>query len=357
MSGPGGGGFASRLAAAGPRGRSVTLMEVCGTHTTVARRSGLRSLLPDGVRLLAGPGCPVCVTPVGFVDHAVALAREPAVTVATYGDLLRVPGSTSTLELERAAGRDVRVVYSALDALALAAAEPSRLVVLLGVGFETTAPTAAAAIVEADAQGLDGFLVLSAHRLVPPAMEALLAEGAVSIDGFLAPGHVSAVIGLAPYGFVAERHGKPVVVAGFEPEEMLSAIELLLAMVAAGRAAVVNAYGRAVRDRGNERAMALVERVFAPGPARWRGLGVLPGSGLEIRDRYARHDAARRVEIELEPPVEPEGCRCGEVLRGLVEPESCGLFGRACRPESPVGACMVSSEGACAAAFRYGRAR
>jgi hydrogenase expression/formation protein HypD len=289
------------------------------------------------------------------VDHAIAICREPAVAIASYGDLLRVPGSSSSLERERASGRDVRVVYSALDALAMAASEPRTLVVFLGVGFETTAPTAAAAIVEAAARGLDNFAVLGAHRLVPPALEALLADPALRVDAFLAPGHVSAIIGLEPYRFVAERHRRPVVVAGFEPEEMLLGIEALLRQVGDGRAEVENAYGAVVRPAGNPRARALLDRVLEPCGSRWRGIGEIPASGLAIRDELARHDAAKRVVVEVEEPSEPAGCRCGEVLKGVISPEECGLFAERCAPETPVGACMVSSEGSCAAAYRYGR--
>lgn len=358
MSGPGR-GWAERLAALRPEGGSATLMEVCGTHTMTARRAGLHGLLPEGVRLLSGPGCPVCVTPVGYIDHAVALAREPGVVVASFGDLLRVPGSSSSLERARAEGGSVAVVYSPLDALELAAGEPSRLVVFLGVGFETTAPTVAAAVLDARARGLANFTVLSAHRLIPPALEALLGprgEGSgLRIDGFLAPGHVSAIIGVEPYRFVAEAHGRPVVVAGFEPEDMLLGIESVLRQLVEGRAEVENGYRRAVRDEGNPRARALLDQVFEPADREWRGLGTIAQSGLAFRPELAEHDAARRLELELEPPREPKGCRCGEILRGEAIPEDCPLFGGACAPDHPVGACMVSNEGACSAAFRYGR--
>ena len=350
------GGWAGRLAAIRPRS-GATLMEVCGTHTVTARRAGIHSLLPEDVRLLSGPGCPVCVTPVGYIDHAVALCREPGVTVATFGDLVRVPGSTSSLERARAEGGDVRVVYSALDALELAGREPERIVVFLGVGFETTSPTVAAALLEAADRGIDGFTVLSAHRLIPPALEALLPPGdtELRIDGFLAPGHVSTIIGVEPYRFVAERHGRPVVVAGFEAEDMLLGIDALLRQLSGGRSEVENVYRRAVRTEGNPTARGVLERAFEPVDCEWRGLGAIPASGLAVRPELARHDAARRVDVEIEPPVEPKGCLCGVILRGEAQPEDCPLFGRACSPERPVGACMVSSEGACSAAHRFGR--
>lgn len=340
----------------------AVLMEVCGTHTMTARRAGIHSLLPEGVRLLSGPGCPVCVTPITYIDHAIALSRLPGVAVASFGDLLRVPGSTSSLEEARAAGGDVRLVYSALDALELAHQEPTRLVVFLGVGFETTAPTTAAAVSEAYAQRMRNFTVLSAHRLIPPALQALLAPDAraradppLRIDGFLAPGHVSAIIGTEPYQFIARQYHRPVVVAGFEPEEMLLAIELLLRQLSEGRAEVENGYRQAVRENGNPAARAVLARVFAPVAATWRGLGTLEASGLALRSDFAEHDAALRMKVDVEPPREVRGCCCGSILRGEVEPEDCPLFGLACTPEQPLGACMVSSEGACCAAFQFRR--
>jgi hydrogenase expression/formation protein HypD len=300
----------------------------------------------------------VCVTPVDFVDHAVALATTRGVVVATFGDMLRVPGSRTSLERARARGADVRVVYSPLDALALARADRRTLIAFVAVGFETTAPTTAAAVVAAEGEGLDNFTVLCAHRLVPPALEALLAhDDELRVDAFLAPGHVSAIIGSGPYGFIARDHARPVVIAGFEPEDILHGIERLLALRRAGRAVVENGYRRAVRDEGNAAALALLARVFAPVDAPWRGLGVVPASGLALGRDFACHDAARRVEVDVAPPREPEGCRCGDVLTGRLDPEGCHLFGSPCSPASPVGACMVSSEGACRAAHEYGGRR
>ncbi len=349
-------GWAKRLAANGPEG-GATLMEVCGTHTVTARRAGIHSLLPEGVRLLSGPGCPVCVTPIGYIDHAVALAQHPEVVIATFGDLIRVPGSTSSLERARAQGGSVNVVYSAVDALEMAAEMPSKKVVFLGVGFETTAPTVAAALLEAVERGLTSFTVLSAHRLIPPALEALLGSDGdgLRIDGFLAPGHVSTIIGVEPYRFVAERQSRPVVVTGFEAEDMLLGIDALLRQLGEGRAEVENAYKRAVRDEGNPTARELMLRAFAPTDCTWRGLGTIPGSGLALRPELAEHDAALRFEVEIEEPIEPSGCLCGTILRGEAGPEDCALFGGTCSPEHPVGACMVSSEGACSAAYRFGR--
>lgn len=341
-------------------GRSIRLMEVCGTHTMTAFRSGLRSLLPPNVALLAGPGCPVCVTPDDFVDQAIAIARRPDAIITTFGDLLRVPGTESSLERERARGADIRVVYSPLDALALAAKHPGRKIVFLGVGFETTAPTVAWAIRKAACDGHANFLVLSAHRTMPPAMAALLRGGEVAIDGFLCPGHVSAIIGTRPYAFICRDYSLPCVVAGFEADDMLAAIEMLLKQLAEKRAQVENQYTRGVSADGNLEAQAIMEEVFEPCDAEWRGLGTIAASGLRIRAAYRAHDAqvvlAPRQAPTTRPCVRPAkrpACLCGDVLRGAKLPTACTLFRTVCTPDTPVGACMVSSEGACAAYYRY----
>lgn len=336
-------------------GRSIRLMEVCGTHTMTAFRSGLRSLLPANVALLSGPGCPVCVTPDDYVDRAIAIARRPDAIITTFGDLLRVPGTESSLERERAKGADIRVVYSALDALALAKKQPDRKIVFLGVGFETTAPTVAWSIRQAERDGLGNFLVLSAHRTMPPAMSALLQGGEVAIDGFLCPGHVSAIIGLRPYEFICRDFSLPCVVAGFEADDMLAAIAMLFKQMAEGRAQVENQYTRGVSAEGNSEAQAIMAEVFEPCDAEWRGLGVIPSSGLGIRAAYRAHDA--QTVFKPKPcakSVKRFACLCGDVLRGAKLPTACTLFRTACTPETPVGACMVSSEGACAAYYRYG---
>jgi len=343
-------------------GRRLTFMEVCGTHTMAAARSGLRNALPEKIRLISGPGCPVCVTPVGYVDHALALAARPEVTVATFGDLVRVPGSVRSggeggppsLDRARAGGADVRVVYSPLDALALARDLTGREVVFLGVGFETTAPAIAAALKQAQDEGLGNFSVLGAHKTVPEAMGVLASADDLALDGFLCPGHVSVVLGPEPYEPLAAEHGIPCVIAGFEPVEILRGLVALVAQAAGGVARVENCYGGAVRPGGNPKARAVMEEVFQPADAEWRGIGVIPHSGLEIREAYAGLDAARRFEVSLPEPVEPAGCRCGEVLRGVLDPADCPLFGTACTPEDPQGACMVSSEGSCAARYHYG---
>jgi len=328
----------------------LTFMEVCGTHTMSIARYGLRELLPEGMRLVSGPGCPVCVTAMADLDRVVALARLPEVTLATFGDLIRVPASRTTLAAARAAGADVRVVYSARDAVQIAADEPDRQVVFAGIGFETTAPTIAASLLEARARGLANFSVLSMHKTMPLPLKALLELGETPISGFLLPGHVSVITGTACYEFLAQDYGVAGVVAGFEPHDVLRA---LLRLVRQTRPAIEIEYGRAVRPEGNVVAQRLMEQVFAPGDADWRGLGVIPGSGLALRPEYADADAALRFVVAVEPPLEPAGCRCGEVLRGVTDPADCALFGARCTPEDPVGACMVSSEGACAARYRY----
>ncbi|HOT22967.1 MAG TPA: hydrogenase formation protein HypD [Thermoleophilia bacterium] len=329
---------------------ALTYMEVCGTHTMAIARFGLRDLLPSGMRLISGPGCPVCVTATADLDKAVALARLPEVTLTTFGDLVRVPASRSSLAAARAAGADVRVVYSARDAVEIAAAEPDRQVVFAGIGFETTAPTVAAALLEAQARGLSNFCVLSMHKTMPLALKALLELGETDITGFILPGHVSVVTGSGCYEFLAREYGVGGAIAGFEAYDVLQALLLLVRQT---EPAITIEYGRAVRPEGNVVAQRLMAQVFEPCDADWRGLGVIPGSGLRIRDGFAAFDAERRFTVDAGEPLEPTGCRCGEVLRGVLDPAACGLFGRRCTPEDPIGACMVSSEGACAARYRY----
>lgn len=332
--------------------RPMTFMEVCGTHTMALARFGIRSLLPASMRLVSGPGCPVCVTPNRFLDHAIALARVKDVTLCTFGDMMRVPGSTSSLECERAAGRDIRVVASTLDALDIARRSPGREVVFLGIGFETTAPTVAASICRAAAEGMKNYSVLSAHKLVPPALDALLA-GPVELDGFLLPGHVSAIIGARAYRSLLERHGKAGAIAGFEPTDILEGLLDLVKQRTGASSEVHTSYRRAVSEEGNPKAQALMKDVFETCDADWRGIGTIPRSGLAIREGYADVDAARRFRVTIEPTVEPAGCRCGEILTGRITPDECPLFRTSCTPDHPVGACMVSSEGTCAAHHTY----
>lgn len=332
--------------------RPMTFMEVCGTHTMALARFGIRRLLPPTIRLVSGPGCPVCVTANNYLDHAIALARRPGTTISTFGDMMRVPGSTSSLDREHATGADIRVVFGTLDALAFARAHPDREVVFLGVGFETTAPTVAASILAAAREELANYSVLCAHKVVPPALAALLA-GPVKLDGFLLPGHVSAIIGAAAYRPLFENQSIAAAIAGFEPTDMLQALLTLATQVAENRPSLHTDYARAVSEEGNAKALAMLEEVFEPCDESWRGLGPIPGSGLKIRDAFRRFDAARRFSVEVEPTVEPANCRCGEVLTGAIRPRQCPLFGESCTPEHPIGACMVSSEGTCAASYTY----
>lgn len=335
-------------------GSPMRLMEVCGTHTASVSRSGLRSLLAGSVSLVSGPGCPVCVTPDGYVDAAIELGQKPGVILTTFGDMIRVPGRNSTLEKERAKGADVRIVYSPLDAVALAASTPDREIVFLGVGFETTAPTIGGAIRTASERGLRNFSVLSSVRTIPEAMSLLVQDPEIRIQGFLCPGHVSVIIGTEPYRFLAEKHGIPCVICGFEPLDILLAISMLLRQRKEGVARVENAYPRGVSPGGNRKAREMIAEVFEPCDTGWRGIGIIPGSGLRIRDRYAAFDAERRHGVPVVFSQTPTPCRCGDVLKGKILPTDCPLFGNACVPQEPVGPCMVSTEGTCAAYYKYG---
>ncbi|MBN1345825.1 MAG: hydrogenase formation protein HypD [Phycisphaerae bacterium] len=344
-------GELSRLCA--ELGRQTSIMEVCGTHTVSLYRSGVRSLLPEGLRLISGPGCPVCVTSQGYIDAAIALAGRDSVTIATYGDMVRVPGNGGSLESARAEGADVRVVYSARQAIALAERHPDREVVFLAIGFETTAPATADAILSARAKGLTNFSVMPAHKQVVPAMVALLEAGDVLLDGFMCPGHVSVIIGSGAYRPVADRYGLPCVVAGFEPGQMLEALVCLLRQRTEGRARVENVYPVAVCETGNSVAVELMERVFRVEDARWRAMGTIPVSGLGLREELSDFDAFGRFGITLPEDRDPPGCRCGDVIQGKATPGDCPLFGSACTPRRPIGPCMVSSEGTCAALYKY----
>ncbi len=331
--------------------RPVQIMEVCGTHTVAIRRHGIQQLLADGVRLQSGPGCPVCVTPDTFIDEALALAAQ-GFTVATFGDMVRVPGSLSSLQQEksRSAAR-VRVVYSPLDALQIAAATPGQ-VVFLAVGFETTVPAIAVTAQQALERKLENFFLLCGHRLIPPALR-LLSEQQGRIDGFLLPGHVSAIIGRQAYLFLEER-GIPAVISGFEPAEIISSLILLLEQIGQKTARVLNNYGRVVADEGNPKSRAIMAEVFRVCDASWRGLGPIPASGLELAPAYEVLDARRHLPKKIAPTPPPSGCRCGDVLAGRLTPPECPLFKTACHPDRPLGPCMVSSEGSCSAWFLYG---
>ena len=333
-------------------GRNVTLMEVCGTHTMNVHRHGVRDVLPTDVRLISGPGCPVCVTPRRGIDTAIAYARRPETIVATFGDMMRVPGSTSSMAEERVRGADVRVVYSALDAVHIARDNPEKSVVFVGIGFETTIPGIAQTILIADKEGIRNFMVLALGKIIPPAMELLVDDPRLNINGFLAAAHVSTIIGLKPYEPIAKK-GVPVVVAGFEPADILAGVAALLGQISEGRSEVENEYARVARPDGNPQALGIMNKVFEISDAEWHGLGVIPGSGLKIREEYALFDAERRIPVEVEPTRRESGCRCGEILMGLIEPPDCPLFGNVCTPSTPEGSCMVSSEGTCAAYYKY----
>jgi len=343
--------------AAAAVGRPMTFMEVCGTHTMSAFRCGLHALMPDNVTLLSGPGCPVCVTAQGDIDQLIALAMDRDVTLCTYGDMLRVPGRHGSLERARSRGADVRVVYSTLDAVRLAQDQPDRQVVFGAVGFETTAPATAIAVLEAQRRGLDNFSILASHKLVVPAMLGLLADKhqPANLDGFLCPGHVSVIIGSDAYAPIVDRHAIPCVIGGFEEFLMADALVALARQVRDGQAELVNQYPEAVTPGGNVVAMHRLETVFRPADVRWRGLGVIPGSGLVLRPAFAKYDAELRFHIAKPEDREPKGCLCGQVIAGRVTPDQCTLFGTTCTPIRPIGPCMVSSEGTCQAWFKYAR--
>jgi hydrogenase expression/formation protein HypD len=334
-------------------GDRLKFMEVCGTHTVSIFQSGIRGILPENVIHLSGPGCPVCVTHESEVAAFLDLAGQEAI-VATFGDLMRVPGPDGMdLKRAQAEGARVNVVYSPFDALELARKNPSDRVVFLGVGFETTAPTVAATLNLAREQEIDNFFVLSFHKLVPPALKALVQDGEVELDALLLPGHVSTIIGMEPYRFLARDHGIPAVIGGFEPLDILRALLEMTEQLKEGRAEVVNCYKRAVGDEGNLNARRMMDKVFYVEDSLWRGLGNIPQSGLGINESFARFDAKKEFSLEMKEVPPLPGCRCGEVLKGLIRPDECPLFAKACTPAKPVGPCMVSTEGSCAAYYKY----
>jgi hydrogenase expression/formation protein HypD len=355
--------IAERIRAEADPLRSYSFMEFCGGHTHAISRYGVSELLPSNVRMIHGPGCPVCVLPIGRIDHALALALERNVIVCTYGDTMRVPASGGmSLIKAKASGGDIRMVYSAADALRIAEENPQREVVFFAIGFETTTPPTALAIRAADARGLENFSVLCCHVLTPSAITHILESpevrdyGTVPIDGFIGPAHVSIVIGYQPYVQFAKDYRKPVVIAGFEPLDVMQAILMLIRQVNEGRSEVENEFTRAVSAHGNLTAQALMSEVFELRPSfEWRGLGEVPYSALSIRSDYARFDAERRYQLAYKPVADNKACECGAILRGVKKPTDCKIFGTVCTPENPMGSCMVSSEGACAAHYSYGR--
>jgi hydrogenase expression/formation protein HypD len=333
----------------------IAIMEFCGGHTVAIFRSGIRSVMPPQVRMLSGPGCPVCVTSNADLDRAVALAKTPGVILTTYGDMLKVPGSRESLMQVRAQGYQVEIVYSTLDALKLAAAHPDREIVFFAIGFETTAPAAAAAVLQAQAKDIRNFSICSVMKLTIPGAKALLAMGEVKVDGVIGPGHVSSIIGSDAWRFLPEEYGIPVAISGFEPLDLLAGTDAIMHMHETKRPALVNTYSRVVKPEGNRKAWGAVEQVFTLAEASWRGFGSIPESGLLLREEFAAFDADRRFDVKVEESAEHPACRCGEVLRGVLTPPECSVFGSACTPESPLGPCMVSSEGSCAAYYHYQR--
>lgn len=327
-------------------------MEVCGGHTMAIHRFGLHSLLPLNIRLLSGPGCPVCVSSQHFLDTAIAYSKIPEAIITTYGDLIRVPGSITSLEKERANGNDIRIIYSILEAIEIAKINPERPVIFLGIGFETTAPATATAIVQAKEENIHNFFVLSAHKVMPPVMKALVVEG-IKIDGFIAPGHVSAITGVGIYRDLVSEFGLGVVVSGFEPVDIMQAILMLTQQIESGSPKVEIQYKRIVHPEGNKIAQVMLERVFELKDDSWRGLGIIPESGLKIRNDFSSFDAEKQFIVNMPQPVEPMGCICGSILRGLKTPNDCKLFAKKCTPSDPIGACMVSAEGTCATYYKY----
>jgi hydrogenase expression/formation protein HypD len=335
-------------------GRPLKLMEVCGTHTVEIFRHGIRSVIPGTITLLSGPGCPVCVTSIRDVDAAISIAKRPGTVLVTFGDMMRVPGGRQSLMEARSEGADVRVMYSPMDALNLARTDPERQVVFFATGFETTSPLIAGTVFAADRAGVKNFTIFSSHKTVPLALKALLDSPDVKVDGFILPGHVSTMIGLAPYAFIAEQYRKPSAVTGFEAQEILLGITMIVRQIAAGEARIENAYPGVVNRDGNPKAMEILNDVFEPADAYWRGIGILPGTGLKLRDKYRGFDAEARFHPETTGVAEPELCSCGDILRGVKVPTECPIFGTGCTPDNPVGPCMVSTEGSCSAYYKYG---
>ena len=334
-------------------GRQINIMEVCGTHTVSIFRNGIRSILPKKLKLLSGPGCPVCVTSQGYIDIVLQLAERDDVLIATYGDMIRVPGKGGSLETKQASA-NVKVVLSSEDALQLAKDNPEKKVVFVAVGFETTAPATAVVVKEAAAESVENFCILSGHKLVVPAMRALVSEKNHNIDAFLCPGHVSVIIGYRSYAEIAERFGRPCVVAGFEPMQIIEGLAEICRQLAVGKAELKSVYTAVVTEQGNTTAQKIIAECFEPADGYWRGLGKIEKSTLKLKDKYSRFDAFKKFDITETPGEDASGCRCGEVLCGLIGPTDCGLFGKSCTPETPIGPCMVSSEGVCAAWFKYG---
>jgi len=334
--------------------KQINIMEVCGTHTVAIFRHGIRSIIPSNIRLLSGPGCPVCVTPVEDIDRMLFIAKKPEVILTTFGDMMRVPGSNGSLYRAKAEGADIRMVYSPLDALNIAEQNREKKIVFFAVGFETTSPLIAATLYEADRRGVPNFFIYSVHKLVPPALEVLINTEDLKLDGFILPGHVSTIIGSKVYEFIASKYKKACVITGFDADDILNAIAMLLMQIIEKSPKIEIQYRDAVKPEGNPKAVEILYRYFEPCDSNWRGIGIIPNSGLRLKEEFLHRDALKLFDIPEIKSVEPRGCQCGLVLRGIKNPPECPLFAKKCTPENPVGACMVSSEGSCAAYYKYG---
>jgi len=335
-------------------GKTINVMEVCGTHTVSIFRNGIRQILPANLKLLSGPGCPVCVTDQGYIDSVLELAGRDDCIIATYGDMIRVPGKAGSLETMQSKG-NVRVVLSSDDALKIAQENPDTQVVFIAVGFETTTPATAVAIMQAKSLKINNFSVLCAHKLVLPAMKALVSEKNDKIDAFLCPGHVSAITGYGIFSQIVQDFKRPCVVCGFEPLQIMQGLAEICTQLAEGEPQLKSVYSAVVSEQGNTKAKQIIDQCFEPADGYWRGLGMIPQSSLKVRDKYAQYDAFRKFKINQKPGTDLSGCRCGEVLCGLIDPDQCELFGTDCTPTTPIGPCMVSSEGACSAWYKFGK--
>ncbi|MBC2582447.1 hydrogenase formation protein HypD [Clostridium sp. DJ247] len=333
--------------------KKINIMEVCGTHTMAIFRYGIRDILPSNIKLISGPGCPVCVTPQSYIDTALELTLNKDVIIATFGDMMRVPGKVTSLMKRKSEGADIRIVYSPMDAMLLAKDNPSKEIVFLSVGFETTTPMTAVTAIEARKHNVENLFFLTAHKIVPPAMRALVEDEELNIDGFLLPGHVSAVIGKEPYEFLSSKYKIPGVITGFEPFDILKGIDTLINMINNEEYNIINEYKRIVRDHGNPQALEYLHKVFKVTDSTWRGIGTIPNSGYTFNKEYEEFDAIKHFNIDYKDYDGSPGCRCGDILKGKITPFQCPLFKKACTPENPVGSCMVSSEGTCAAYYRY----
>ncbi len=331
------------------------IMEVCGTHTTEFFKSGVKDIFPEGLTLVDGPGCPVCVTQNEFLDRAIEIGKKYNPIITTFGDMIKVPSSYSSLSREKSEGMDIRIVYSPIEAVDMAVKNPDREIIFLSVGFETTAPTEAVTILDSKNKNIKNFSLLAGNKLTPPAVKALLDSGEVNLDGFILPGHVCAIIGSDAWNFIADKYGKPCSIAGFEPHELIMGTISILELLISKKAEIRNEYKKIVKAEGNLKAKEILFSVFETSDTEWRGLGVIPGSGLKIRDEYAEFDSVKKFPVTPPEPKEHKGCRCGELLRGLIAPFDCPLFDKGCSPERPIGPCMVSSEGPCSAYYKYWR--